>query len=33
MAKVVDGVVGGFQGVAGRVERDPALACEGDQVS
>ena len=32
VAEVVDGVVGGFQGVAGGVERDLALACEGDQL-
>ena len=32
VAKVIDGVVGGVQGVAGGVERDFALAGEGDQI-
>ena len=32
VAKVVDGIVGGVQGVAGGVERDFALAGQGDQI-
>ena len=33
VAKVLDGVVGGFQGVAGGAEHDLALAGEGDEAA